>query len=125
MTFKLLNNVLPLEIVKEIYEYDNTYKLSMNNVMKQIEKLNNAIEEYWHMDEIMYYMTEREEIYRLKLGLRISPLDWPLPKKKCFRFWNTLHYPTLEEITPPRDNWWLYEYDDECHIYPTNPNTQY
>jgi hypothetical protein len=124
MTFKLLNNVLPLEIVKEIYEYDNTYKLSMNNVMKQIEKLNNAIEEYWHMDEIMYYMTEREESYRLKMGLPISVGEHPLPKKKCFRFWNTLHYPTLEEITPPRDHWMFYQYEyDGCFIYPTSPNT--
>ena len=82
MSFKLLNNVLPLEIVKTIHEYHDTYILNMNNVIKQIENLNNAVEEYWHMDEIMYYMTEREEIRRLELGLRVSPLDWSLPEKK-------------------------------------------
>lgn len=119
MSFKLLTNILPLEIVKTIYEYDNTYKLSMNNVIKQIEQLNNAVDEYWHMDEIMYYMTEKEESYRLKMGLPIG-MDWPLPKKKCFRFWNTETIPTLEEVTHPRDNWWLYQHDDGCYIYPSN-----
>ena len=29
MSFKLLNNLLPLEIVKTIHEYDNTYTLRM------------------------------------------------------------------------------------------------
>ena len=120
MSFKLLTNILPLEIVKTIHEYHDTYKLTMNNVVKEIEQLNNAVDEYWDFDEMLYYMTEREEIRRLELGLRVSPLDWPLPEKRCFRFWNTLHYPTLEEVTPPRDNWWLYQYQDGCYIYPTN-----
>lgn len=119
MSFKLLTNILPLEIVKIIHEYHDTYKLSMNNVIKQIEKLNNAVDEYWYMDEIMYYMTEREENNRLKLGLPIS-MDWPLPEKKCFRYWSTSAMPTLEEVTHPRDNWWLYQYHDRCYIYPTN-----
>ena len=120
MFFKTLAQVLPLEIVNEIYDYDDTYKLSMKNVIKQIDKLNKDIEEYWDMDEILYYMTENEELHRLKLGLRVSPLDWPLPKKKCFRFWNTEATPTLEVLTHPRDNWWLYQHDDGCYIYPTN-----
>jgi hypothetical protein len=119
MSFKLLINKLPIEIVETICEYHDTYILNMNNVMKQIEKLNNAIEEYWHMDEIMYYMTEREENNRLKLGLPIS-MDWPLPEKKCFRYWSTSAMPTLEEITHPRDNWWLYQHDDGCYIYLSN-----
>ena len=51
MSFKILNNLLPLEIVKTIHEYDNTYILNMNNVIKQIDKLNKDIEEYWHIDE--------------------------------------------------------------------------
>ena len=123
MSFKLLNNVLPLEIVRKIHEYDNTYVLKMNTVIKQIEKLNKDVEEYWHMDEIMYYMTEREEIRRLELGLRVSPLDWPLPEKNCFRFWNTEETSTLQEITNPRDNWWLYQHDDGCYMYPTNKTT--
>lgn len=89
MYYKLLSNSLPIEIVAKICEYDNTYKLRMNNVIKQIEKLNKDVEEYWHIDEYLYYMTEEEERYRLKLGLRISPLDWPLPEKRCFIFWNT------------------------------------
>ena len=120
MSFKLLNNVLPLEIVKTIYEYHDTYKLKMNNVINQIKKLNKDLEKYWYMDEILYYMTENEELNRLNLGLRVSPLDWPLPKKRCFRFWNTQSTPTLADVTEPRDNWWLYQYDDGCHIYPSN-----
>ena len=121
MNFKLLNNVLPLEIVKEIYEYHDTYKLTMKNVIKQIEKLNNAIEEYWHMDEIMYYMTENEERYRLKLGLPISVGEWPLPKKKCFSFWSHAQSPhKLADETEARNHWWLYQHDDGCHIYPIN-----
>ena len=40
----------------------------MNNVIKQIKKFNKEIEEYWNMDEMLYYMTEQEENYRLKLG---------------------------------------------------------
>jgi len=73
MSFKLLNNVLPLEIVKTIHEYHDTYKLKMNNVIIEIEKLNKDLEEYWYMDEILYYMTENEELNRLNLGLRVSP----------------------------------------------------
>ena len=120
MFFKTLAQVLPLEIVNEIYDYDDTYKLSMKNVINQIDKLNKDIEEYWYMDEILYYMTENEELHRLKLGLRVSPLDWPLPKKKCFRFWNTQSNPTLADVTEPRDHWWLYQFDEGCHIYPSN-----
>jgi hypothetical protein len=92
----------------------------MKNVIKQIDKLNKDVEEYWYMDEIMYYMSEREEINRLELGLRVSPLDWPLPEKKCFRFWNTEETYTLQDITNPRDNWWLYQFDEGCYIYPSN-----
>lgn len=69
------------------------------------------------MDEILYYMTEEEELYRLKLGLRICPLDWPLPSKKCFKFWNTYTTPTLAEVTPPRDHWKLYTLKYEDHTY--------
>ena len=123
MTFKLLTNILPIEMVQTIYEYHDTYKLTMNNVINQIEKLNKDVEEYWHMDEIMYYMTEREEIRRLELGLRVSPLDWPLPEKKCFIYWNTEGTPNLSEVTHPRDNWWLYQHDDGCYMYPTNMST--
>lgn len=88
MSFKLLTNILPIEIVKIIYEYDDTYVLTMNNAIKQIEKLNKDIKEYWDMDKMLYYMTEQEENYRLKLGLPIMVSDWPLPEKRCFRFWN-------------------------------------
>ena len=119
MSFKLLTKILPIEIVITIHEYHDTYILNMNNVIKQIEKLNKDVEEYWYMDEIMYYMTEQEENNRLKLGLRVSPLDWPLPKKRCFIYWNE-ETPTLSEVTHPRDNWWLYQYDDGCYIYPSN-----
>ena len=120
MSFKLLTNKLPIEIVITIHEYHDTYILNMKNVIKQIEKLNNAVDEYWKMDEIMYYMTENEELHRLKLGLRVSPLDWPLPEKKCFRFWNTQSAPTLADVTEARNHWWLYQHDDGCHIYPSN-----
>lgn len=124
MSFKLLNSVLPLELVKTIHEYHDTYILNMNNVIKQIEKLNKDLEEYWYIDEMLYYMTENEENNRLKLGLRVSPLDWPLPNKRCFRYWNTEATPTLQEVTRPRDNWWLYQYEyDGCYIYPTNMST--
>lgn len=126
MSFKLLNNLLPLEIVKTIHEYDNTYILNMNNVIKQIDKLNKEQEEYWHIDEMLYYMTEEEESYRLKKGLRISPLDWPLPEKKCFVYWNTEwieETSTQLQIIQPRDHWWLYQYHDGCYIYPTNMTT--
>ena len=109
MYFKDLTGILPIEVVKEICDYDDRYKLIMKNVIMQIDKLNKQVEEYWHMDEIMYYMTEREEIRRLELGLRVSPLDWPLPQKRCFRFWNTLAIPTLAEVTPPRDHCRLYQ----------------
>jgi hypothetical protein len=123
MYFKLLNTVFPLDIVNKISDYDDTYKLKMNKVIKQIEKLNKDVEEYWHMDEIMYYMTENEELNRLKLGLRVSPLDWPLPEKKCFRFWNIEEPTWVHEVTRARDHWWLYQYDDGCYIYPTNKSS--
>ena len=121
MSFKLLTKILPIEIVETIHEYHDTYILNMNNVIKQIEKLNKDVEEYWYMDEIMYYMTEREENNRLELGLRVCPLDWPLPEKKCFRYWDTEETPT--QVIQPRDNWWLYQYYDGCYIYPTNMST--
>tara|TARA_B100001287_G_scaffold276823_1_gene289775 strand:+ start:2924 stop:3316 length:393 start_codon:yes stop_codon:yes gene_type:complete len=122
MSFKLLTKILPIEIVEMIHEYDDTYKLKMTNVIKQIENLNNAVDEYWYFDEMLYYMTEQEENNRLKLGLPIS-MDWPLPEKKCFRFWNISKIPTLEEVTRPRDNWWLYQYHDGCYMYPSNMTT--
>tara|TARA_B100000927_G_scaffold287362_1_gene280136 strand:- start:195 stop:539 length:345 start_codon:yes stop_codon:yes gene_type:complete len=109
MYFKDLTGVLPIEIVKEICDYDDRYKLMMKNVIKQIEKINKELEEYWHIDECLYYMTEEEESYRLKRGLRVSPLIWPLPKKRCFRYWNNLGIPTLAEVTPPRDHYMFYE----------------
>jgi hypothetical protein len=108
MSFKLLNNVLPLEIVKTIHEYDNTYTLRMKNVINQIDKLKNDVDEYWYVDECLYYMTEEEESYRLKLGLRVTPLDWPLPGKKCFRYWNrewSEETSTQSQMIQPRDNW--------------------
>lgn len=126
MSFKLLNNLLPLEIVKTIHEYDNTYTLRMKNVINQIDKLKNDVDEYWHVDEYLYYMTEEEESYRLKLGLRVTPLDWPLPEKKCFRYWNTEwieETSTQSQIIQPRDNWWLYQYHNGCYMYPTNMST--
>ena len=122
MYFKILSGEFPIEIVKKICDYDDTYKLRMKKVILEIEKLNKDIEEYWHMDEIMYYMTEREEMRRLELGLRVSPLDWPLPEKKCFSFWDTEATCTLQEVTRPRDHWWLYQYDDGCYIYPSKRN---
>ena len=82
MFFKTLTQAFPIEIANEICDYDDTYKLRMNNVINQIKKLNKDVEEYWDMDEILYYMTENEERYRLKIGLPIS-IDWPLPDKKC------------------------------------------
>ena len=109
MYFKDLTGVLPIEIVKEICDYDDRYKLMMKNVIKQIEKMNKELEEYWHIDECLYYMTEEEENYRLKRGLRVSPLMWPLPKKRCFRYWDKLGIPTLAEVTPPRDHYMFYE----------------
>jgi len=123
MSFKLLTKILPIEIVETIHEYDDTYILNMNNVIKQIEKLNKELDEYWHIDEMLSYMTEQEEMNRVKLGLPFS-MDYPLPEKKCFRFWNTsaLEIPTLEEVTDPRDNWWLYQYDG-CYMYPSNMTT--
>ena len=80
--------MLPIEILKIIYEYDDTYVLAMNNIIKQIKKFNKQIEEYWNMNEMLYYMTEQEENYRLKLGLPIMVDDYPLPEKRCFKFWN-------------------------------------
>ncbi len=111
MYFKDLTGLLPIEIVKEICDYDDRYKLIMKDVIMQIEKLNKEVEEYWNLDETLYYMTENEERYRLKLGLPISPMKWPLPKKRCFRFWNTITrgIPTLAEVTRPRDHCRLYE----------------
>lgn len=123
MYYKLLSNSLPIEIVEKICDYDDTYKLRMENVIKQIDKLNKDVEEYWYMDEIMYYMTEREENNRLQLGLRVSPLDWPLPEKRCFRFWNTEEPTWVHEVTQARDHWSVYQYNDGCYIYPTNMTT--
>ena len=121
MYFKDLTKVLPVDIVKEICEYDDRYKLRMENVIKQIEKLNKDVEEYWHIDECLYYMTEEEEIHRLKLGLRVSPLDWPLPEKKCFRYWNTEEREEERSVViEARDHWWLYQYHDGCYMYPSN-----
>lgn len=89
MNNKVLRNSLPIEIINKIYEYDNTYVLRMNNVIKEIEKLKKAIDEYWYMGELLYYMPVQEELYRRRLGLPTGSLDWSLPNKRCFRFWNT------------------------------------
>ena len=119
MFLKTLTQVFPVEIVNEICDYDDTYKVIMKNVINQIQKLNKDIEEYWNFDEMLYYMTEQEENNRIKLGLPIS-MEWPLPPKKCFRFWTKSETPTLQEVTDPRDNWWLYQYHDGCYMYPTS-----
>ena len=122
MYFKYLTGEIPINIVKKVCEYDNTYKLRMKNVINDINRLNKTVEEYWYMDECLYYMTDNEERYRLKIGLPITNIDYPLPKKRCFRFWNTRKIPTLEEVTPPRDEWKLHL---DFNIYPSNCNTYY
>ena len=99
----------------------SSYKLQ--HLIDIANKLNKDVEEYWYMDEIMYYMTEREENNRLQLGLRVSPLDWPLPEKRCFRFWNTEEPTWVHEVTQARDHWSVYQYHDGCYIYPTNMTT--
>ena len=102
MSFKLLTNILPLEIVKTIHEYHDRYKLSMNNVIKQIEKLNKDMDEYWNFEEMLNCMTEKEENNRSKLGLPFR-MDWPLPNKRCFRFWNKTEIDTTDELSTTLD----------------------
>ena len=109
MYFKDLTGLLPIEIVKEICDYDDRYKSRMNNVIMQIKKINEEVDKYWNLDETLYYMTENEELRRLKLELPISPGECPLPKKRCFRYWNTIGIPRLAEVTRPRDHYMLYE----------------
>ena len=99
------------------------FEIKDDDIKFLIDKLKNDVDEYWHVDECLYYMTEEEEIYRSKLGLRVSPLDWPLPEKKCFRYWNADETPTQSQLIQPRDNWWLYQYHDGCYIYPTYMTT--
>lgn len=47
---------LPKDIIKHICDYDNTYKLKMNNVIHELNDYNNRIEEYeyYHYCDWLY-----------------------------------------------------------------------
>jgi|TARA_B100001287_G_scaffold270997_1_gene270609 hypothetical protein len=75
MFFKTLTQVFPVEIVNEICDYDDTYKLRMNNVINQIKKLNKDIEEFWNTEETPIIQNPRDNwwLYQYHDGCYMYP----------------------------------------------------
>ena len=55
--YKELYNILPIEIINYIAEYNNYSKENMNHVIQELNEYNDKIEEYWREDEQAYYMS--------------------------------------------------------------------
>lgn len=58
MKYNELYNILPVELIKYIGEYDSSSKEKMNNVIQELNEYNHKIEEYWREDEQAYYMSD-------------------------------------------------------------------
>lgn len=86
MNYKELYSILPVDIIKYIGDYDNTSKERMNNVIKQINEYNEKVKEYWAHDEMLYYLSDYQILYRQKLGLSTTNLEWPLPGRLRFLY---------------------------------------
>jgi hypothetical protein len=71
ISYKLLYNTLPTDVVNHIASFNNTSKLNMNNVIKEINHYIDKVREYWEHDEFF----SNEE----RCGLSIEELDWPYP----------------------------------------------
>ncbi len=77
MKYKELYNILPVEVIKYIGEFDNTSKKNMNKVIQELNEYNDAIEEYWIEDEQAYYMSDwdlsRRQRWDPQFGNRAYP----------------------------------------------------
>lgn len=77
ISYKLLYNTLPTDVVNHIASFNNTSKLNMNNVIKEINHYIDKVREYWEHDE---FFSNEEIYYQWKTrGLSIEELDWPYP----------------------------------------------
>lgn len=52
MAYKYLQQILPIEIINIIGEFDNTSKEHMNNVIKELKEYNDKVDEY---ESAQYY----------------------------------------------------------------------
>lgn len=77
MEYKELYNILPVEVIIYIGEFDNTSKKNMNTVIQELNEYNDAIEEYWREDEQVYYMSywdiSRRQRWDPEFGNRPDP----------------------------------------------------
>ena len=65
MSYNILNSILPIEIVQHIFEYDNTSKANMNNVIKELDDYNHKVEEY-ECEQYYEWLLDEWEIIALK-----------------------------------------------------------
>lgn len=65
MSYKVLNSILPIEIVRHVSEYDNTSKVNMNNVIKELDNYNLNIEKY-ESEQYYEWLLDEWEILALK-----------------------------------------------------------
>lgn len=84
MNYKQLSQtfLFSRDILEHICDYDNTYKLRMDNVISELNYIINNVEEYWAWDQ----MISCEETYlkRLRHGLDVKDKEWPYPKNWVF-----------------------------------------
>jgi hypothetical protein len=56
--YNYLEQILPIELVDHIFQYDGTFKQNMDNVIEELHKYNDKIEEYWTEQEQEWYMSD-------------------------------------------------------------------
>jgi len=86
MKYKELYNILPLEVIKYIGEFDNTSKERMNNVIQELNEYNHKIEEYWSEDEQAYYMSDWQISCRRRLDPQFGNRPDPRLLSNKWRF---------------------------------------
>ena len=77
MNYKKLHEILPLEVIKYIGEFDNTSQERMNNVIQELNEYNHKIEEYWSEDEQAYYMSDLQISCRQKWDPQFANRPYP------------------------------------------------
>ena len=58
MKYSELYNILPVELIKYIGEFDSTSKEKMDLAIKELNEYNHKIEEYWREDEHVSSMSD-------------------------------------------------------------------
>lgn len=82
MKYKLLENILPLELVIYISEFDNTSKENMNKVIQELNDYNDRVDEYemvqhyeWVWGDRLELNTNKRKSWQMKCPYLLTN-DW-------------------------------------------------